>query len=81
MDLLEVGAAGAACLSNHSYNADLGEGVLSKNSTGHPPHVARAGRSGRGRRSFFCNRYSVSRVSVSPADKDYGVMFTLTVNH
>lgn len=48
MGLLEVGAARAACLSNHSYNADLGEGVLSKNSTGHPPRVARAGRSGRG---------------------------------
>lgn len=82
MDLPEVGgsgAAGAACLSNHSYNVDLGEGVLSKNSTGHPPRVAMAGMSGRGRGGFFFNRYSVSRLSVSSADEDYGVMFTLTV--
>lgn len=42
---LELGAAGAA----RSYSADLGEGALSKNSTGQPPHEARAAWSGRGR--------------------------------
>lgn len=56
---LEARVTGAACAPTLTMQT-LCEGVLSENGTGHPPHVARADRSGRDRGGF---RYHLAKAS------------------